>query len=273
MGLIDALVLGIVQGLTEFLPISSSAHLLIVPRLLGWDDPGAGFSAASQIGTVAAVLLYFRRDLALAFGGWWRSLRGEGKGSPEARMGWAIFVGTLPILALGLLFQDFIEEGARSLFLVAFSLIAMGLLMGYAQKRASGAKDLSAVTPRHGLLVGLWQCLSLIPGMSRSGSTITGALFNGFDRVAAARFSFLLSVPSVLAAGVYSLLKDHALIREDLLPMTIAIVASFAVGYASIAFLIGFLQKRGIGVFVVYRVALGLLLLALAWSGVLQPVS
>lgn len=272
MGLIEAIVLGIVQGLTEFLPISSTAHLRILPALLGWDDPGASFTAVIQLGTLGAVLLYFRSELAAALGAWGRSLVDASfRRTPEGRLGWAIFWGTIPIVVLGVLFKSSIEHELRSLQVIAWSLIGMGLLLGVADRMASGVRTEEEATVRDGVWVGLWQCIALIPGASRSGSTITGALLGRFDRAAAARFSFLLSVPSVFAAGVFSL-KEHA---GDLggqwLAVLVATAVSFAVGYASIAFLIRYLQTRGLIPFVVYRVALGAAILALLASGTLQP--
>ena len=272
MGLIEAMVLGLVQGLTEFLPISSTAHLRIVPALVGWPDPGAAFTAVIQLGTLAAVLVYFRTDLCAAALAWWRSLRGGTNAtSASSRLGWAIFVGTLPIVVCGLLFKASIENELRSLQVVAWSLIVMGLVMGIADRLAYAPRELDEVRTRDGWWVGIWQAIALIPGASRSGSTISGALFSRFDRASAARFSFLLSVPSVFAAGVYSV-KEHAPeMRHDLEPVLVATVVSFVVGYASIAFLLRYLQTRGLWPFVVYRLLLGVAILGLLSQGTLKP--
>ncbi|MCB8932574.1 MAG: undecaprenyl-diphosphatase UppP [Fimbriimonadaceae bacterium] len=272
MGLIEAIVLGIVQGLTEFLPISSTAHLRILPALLGWSDPGASFTAVIQLGTLGAVLVYFRSELASALGAWGRSLGDASlRKTPEGRLGWAIFWGTIPIVILGVLFKSSIENELRSLEIIAWSLIGMGLLLGVADRVAAGTRGEHEATVRDGVWVGLWQCIALIPGASRSGSTITGALLGGFDRAAAARFSFLLSVPSVFAAGVFSL-KEHAgALGGQWMAVAVATAVSFVVGYASIAFLLRYLQTRGLWPFVLYRVALGVAILALLSSGTLRP--
>lgn len=275
MDLIQAVAYGVIQGLTEFLPISSTAHIRIAPALLGWEDPGAGFTAVIQLGTLLAVLIYFARDLGKALVGWTRSLTGQAQDSPDARMGWAIFLGTIPIVVLGVLGKDYIKGDLRSLWVVAGSLIFMGVLMAAAELVAKKHRLLASVQTKDGLIVGFWQALALIPGMSRSGSTITGALFAGFDRPTAARFSFLLSVPSILAAGVKELYDErrHLLTGEMLMPTLVATVISFFVGYASIAFLMKFLQKRGIMPFVAYRVLLGVILIGLLVNGTLDPMA
>lgn len=275
MGLVEAVVYGLLQGLTEFLPISSTAHIRIAPALMGWQDPGAGFTAVIQLGTVLAVLIFFAKDLASAFSGWAKSLTGKGRNSVDAKMGWAIFVGTIPIVVLGVLGQDAIKGSLRSLWVVAGSLIFMGILMAVAEKVAKRTRDIESVRPIDGWIVGLWQAIALIPGMSRSGSSITGALFAGFDRPTAARFSFLLSVPSILAAGLKELYDErlNLLNAEMLTPTILATVVSFIVGYASIAFLMRYLQKNGILPFVAYRIALGLILIALLATGTLDPMA
>ena len=275
MDLIQAVVYGLIQGLTEFLPISSTAHIRIVPALLNWPDPGAGFTAVIQLGTLLAVLIYFARDLKDALIGWTRSLTGQNRESPDARMGWAIFLGTLPIVVLGFLGQDYIKGDLRSLWVIATTLILMGALMAVAELVAKKDRFFASVQVKDGWIVGLWQALALIPGMSRSGSTITGALFQRFDRPTAARFSFLLSVRSILAAGVKELWdeRDYLLSGQQLGPTLIATFISFVIGYLSIAFLMKFLQRRGILSFVVYRVALGIVLIVLLSTGVLDPMA
>lgn len=275
MELIQAVVYGIVQGLTEFLPISSTAHIRIVPALAGWPDPGAGFTAVIQLGTVLAVLIYFSRDLWKALTGWTKTLTGQSHDAPEGRMGWAIFLGTIPIVVLGLLGQKWIKGELRSLWVIAATLIIMGILMAIAEKVSTKHRLFASVQKKDGIIVGLWQALALIPGMSRSGSTITGALFAGFDRATAARFSFLLSVPSILAAGLKELWDErHNLLSGgNLAPTLVATVVSFIVGYASIAFLMKFIQKRGIMPFVAYRILLGIVLIALLATGNLDPMA
>ena len=269
MDLIQAVVYGIIQGLTEFLPISSPAHIRIVPSLLGWSDPGASFTAIIQLGTVAAVIVYFAKDLARAFSAWFNSIRGGKYDANEARLGWAVFAGTIPIVILGVLFEKQIDSTFRSLYIISAMLIVFGALILLAEEIGSHKRNVKDVEVKDGMWVGLGQCLALIPGVSRSGSTISMALFVGFDRVSAARFSFLLSLPSVAAAGLYKTYKavkgsgadpaDHIAWT----PTIVATVISFIVGYAAIAYFIQFLQKRGIAPFVWYRVALGVLILIL----------
>lgn len=274
MGLIEAIVLGIVQGLTEFLPISSTAHLRIMPVFFGWDDPGAAFTAVIQLGTLLAVLIYFWRDLARYLTAWVRSFASTAVAkTQEARLGWAIFIGTLPIVVLGVLFKDEIKgPQVRSLYVVAWSLIVMGVMLAFADRLGRKRKPAEQASVRDGLIVGLWQALALIPGASRSGSTISGALFVGFDRAAAARFSFLLSVPSVLAAGLLEVIDERKLIlSENLVNVLVATLAAFIVGYWSIGALIRYLQQRSALIFVAYRIILGALLLALLWQGAISP--
>ncbi len=268
MNPIQAIVYGIIQGLTEFLPISSNAHLRLAPLLFGWEDPGAAFTAVIQLGTTLAVLIYFAKDLALYIGAWARSLTGKGRGTPEAQMGWGVFWGTIPIVVLGLVLHEKIETTFRSLYVIGFSLIFMGLLMLVAEKVGKKNREMKDITTKDGIIVGLFQCFSLLPGMSRSGSTITGGLFQGIERSTAARFSFLLGVPSITAAGFYEFFKERKAITGELLqPVIIATIVSFVVGYASIAFLLKFLQKRGTAPFVAYRVVLGLLVLGAVATG------
>ncbi len=269
-----AILYGIVQGLTEFLPISSTAHLRILPSLLGQPDPGAGFTAVIQLGTLAAVLIYFFKDLCKAITGWALSLVGKvPKGSVDARLGWGVFWGTMPIIFLGLLFKNQIKSNEfRSLYVISAALIGMGILMLYAEKRGRKDRPLEDAKLMDGVNIGLWQCVALIPGASRSGSTITGALFAGFDRPAAARYSFLLSVPSITAAGLYELYEErHEIFGPSLVPALVATVVSFIVGYWAISFLIKFLGKHGIGVFVGYRFLLAIVLLVLMQTGTLSP--
>ncbi|HEV7935812.1 MAG TPA: undecaprenyl-diphosphate phosphatase [Actinomadura sp.] len=270
MNFVEATVLGIVQGLTEFLPISSSGHLLIVPKMLGWRDPGAAFTAVIQLGTMAAVLLYFGKDLIRITTTWTRSLwTRELRTHRDARMGWYIGLGTIPIGVFGLAFKDFIEEPARNLWLNATSLIVMGLLLMVAEWAGRHKRTVDDLNLRDGLLIGGFQCLALIPGSSRSGSTMTGALFLGYTREAAARYSFLLSIPAVVLSGLFELRK----VGEggiQLGPTVVATIVSFIVGYASIAWLLKFLVRHSTVVFVYYRVALGGILLGLLAAGAIS---
>ena len=270
MNAFQAIVLGIVQGLTEFLPISSSGHLRIVPALFGWEDPGAAFTAVIQLGTMAAVLLYFRADLWRIASAWLRSLRDPAvRGDLDARLGWYIILGTIPIGVLGLAFKDPIETEFRSLELIGTTLIVFGLVMLAAEAVSRRDRPLREITRRDGFLIGCAQALALVPGVSRSGATISAGLFLNFDRAAAARYSFLLSVPAVVLSGLFEL--RHA--GEGNLPIgatAIATLLAFVTGYASIAFLLRYLARHSIGVFVCYRLVLGAMVIALAASGTIS---
>ncbi|MEA2324986.1 MAG: undecaprenyl-diphosphatase [Solirubrobacteraceae bacterium] len=270
MDALQAIVLGIVQGLTEFLPISSSGHLRIVPAFFGWDDPGAAFTAVIQLGTMAAVLLYFRHDLWRIAVAWLRSLRDrEVRRTLDARLGWYIVLGTIPISVFGLLFKDPIENEFRTLELIGASLIVFGLVMLAAEAVSRRDRQLEDLTARDGLLIGLAQALALVPGVSRSGATISAGLLLNLDRTAAARYSFLLSVPAVVLSGLFEL--RH--IGEGGIPVgatVIATVLAFVTGYAAIAFLLRWLVRHSLGVFVGYRVLLGAGVIVLAAAGAIN---
>jgi undecaprenyl-diphosphatase len=271
MGWFEAVVLGLVQGLTEFLPISSSAHLRIVGDAAGWNDPGAAFTAIIQIGTELAVLLYFRRDIVRIVRAWCSALvHPERRSDPDARMGWLIIVGSIPIVVLGLLLQNHIETTFRDLRIVAIALVTFSLILYVADHVSSGKRELPDLTVRHGLIYGFAQALALIPGVSRSGGTITAGRFLGYSREAAARYSFLLAIPAVLGSGLYQAQKS---LNSDIAwgPTLLATVISFLVGYAVIAWLLRYLAHGSFTPFVVYRVVLGLALLALVGAGVLSP--
>jgi undecaprenyl-diphosphatase len=268
MDVFQALVLGIVQGLTEFLPISSSGHLRIVPALLGWEDPGAAFTAVIQIGTLVAVLAYFRQDIVRIGRAWMRSLAGRGpRGDLDAQMGWMMIVGTVPIVVCGLAFKDQIETSLRSMHVVAAAMIGLALLLAAAEawvrarhRRGIAQKQLDQITWGDTVFTGLAQALALVPGSSRSGVTITAGLFAGMSRETAARFSFLLSLPSVFAAGAYQLYKARGELLatgQDIAALGVATVASLVVGYLSIAFLLSYLKTHTTYVFVAYRLLLG----------------
>ena len=271
MDLFQAIVLGIVQGLTEFLPISSSGHLRIVPAFAGWEDPGAAFTAVIQLGTMAAVVLYFREDLIRIARAWIASLRDPSRRSElDARLGWYLIVGTIPIVIFGVLFSHEIETGARDLYLIGTTLILLGIVLLIAEKVSRRDRDLSTITRRDAIVVGFAQALALIPGVSRSGATITAGLFLGMDRVSAARFSFLLSIPAVVLSGVYELrdvVGGSAEGAAGVGPTAVATVFAFISGYVSIAFLLKFLTTHTTGVFVAYRVVLGAAVLVLVATG------
>jgi undecaprenyl-diphosphatase len=266
--LLQAIVLGIVQGLTEFLPISSSGHLRIVPAFLGWGDPGAAFTAVIQLGTMAAVVLYFREDLLRIARAWLASLRDPSRRSElDARVGWYLILGTIPIAVLGLGLKHQIENGARDLYVIGTTLIVLGLVLLLAEKVSRRERDLSTLARRDAIVVGFAQALALVPGVSRSGATITAGLFLGFDRVAAARFSFLLSIPAVVLSGLFELkgvVDGSAEGAVGVGPTAVATLLAFVTGYASIAFLLRYLTTHTTGVFVAYRVVLGATVLVLA---------
>jgi undecaprenyl-diphosphatase len=268
---LQAIVLGIVQGLTEYLPISSTAHLRIVPAFMGWDDPGAAFTAVTQLGTMAAVLLYFRADLWRIARTWTASLRRpELRSQLDARMGWYIVLGTIPIGIFGFVFADQIESGARDLYLIGATLIVLGLVLLFAERVGKRERSIEEITRRDGILIGFAQALALVPGVSRSGATITAGLFLGFDRASAARYSFLLSVPAVVISGLFELRKIGDEEGAGFGATALATIAAFVVGYASIAFLLRWLVRHSTAVFVVYRVALGALVLALTGAAVID---
>jgi undecaprenyl-diphosphatase len=275
MSWIEAVVLGVVQGLTEFLPISSSAHLRLVGEVFGWEDPGAAFTAITQIGTEAAVLLYFRRDIWRIIVAWLGSLAGRRKVDPDARMGWLIIVGSIPIVVLGLLFQDDIETTLRDLRIVAIALVAFSLILFWADRVGAKKRELTDLTVGHGIAFGLAQAMALVPGVSRSGGTITMGLFLGYTRAAAARYSFLLAVPAVLGSGFFqayeALTGDVAGEGVAWGPTILATVIAFGIGLTVIAWLLRYLDRGSFTPFVVYRIVLGLSVLALVGAGVLAP--
>ena len=272
MSWLEAIVLGIAQGLTEFLPVSSTAHLRIVPAFAGWEDPGALFTAVVQLGTMLAVVIYFWRDLVRIVRAWLSSLRNPDQRSDlDARMGWYVIVATIPIGIFGLAFRNQIEDGARNLYLIGIVLIVLGLILLAAEAVSRRVRDLEDVGMRDALWVGFAQALALVPGTSRSGATITAGLFLGMKREAAARFSFLLSIPAVVLSGLFGLVE---LVRGDegvsFSALAIATIFAFILGYASIAFLLRYLATHSTLVFVVYRVALGALTIGLAASGTIS---
>jgi undecaprenyl-diphosphatase len=345
---LQAVILGVVQGVTEFLPISSTAHLKIVPALLGWKDaagepldPGAAFTAVTQWGTWLATVIYFRHDLARILLAWWRGLvSGRPFAEQDSRLAWMIAAGTVPIVAFGLLLRKWIKQEFRSNYVIAWALIGLAVLLVVAElvaawrrKRfaAQATEPLKADTPvetseaiqtsgnlapvppivpaaagnvtqqsdlnRHppqparsiaipaekdlehvgwfeALFIGFAQAVALVPGASRSGVTITGALFAGLDRPTAARFSFLLSLPAIFGAGLYSLYKDWNELtasRSESVNLILATVVAGLVGYASIALLIRYLRTHNTAVFIIYRIALGVALLVMLSRGLIAP--
>ncbi len=273
MGLLRAVVLGLVQGITEFLPISSTAHLRIAPELFGWQDPGAAFDAIIQLGTVAAVLVFFRRDILQMFRAWVDGLqRRDLLGTTESRLAWFVLAGTLPVVVLGFAFKHAIETSLRSLYVVASSMILLAVLLAAAEWTARHSRRLDDMTWKDGWVIGFWQALALIPGSSRSGTTLTGGLWRGLRREDAARYSFLLSIPATTAAGLFELRHlRHASIPFTVAELVVAAVVAFVSGMLAIGGLLRYLRTRTTLVFVVYRLALGAVLLAMLHSGRLRP--
>ena len=274
MDLFQSIILGLLQGLTEFLPISSSGHLLIVPALLGWEDPGAAFTAVIQLGTEAAVLIYFRHDLWRIFTTWIRSLRQpELRQDVNARMGWYLIAATIPISILGLAFSDQIETAARNLYLVGAMLIVFGIILGVADNYGSRKRDVENLSFRDGVLIGFAQSLALIPGVSRSGATISAGLFLGLNRAAAARFSFLLAIPAVVLSGFYELTKilsGEEAVGVPFINVVVATVVAFVVGYAVIAWFLRYLTNNSFALFVGYRLIVGTGVIILAAAGLIS---
>ncbi|MQY37082.1 Undecaprenyl-diphosphatase [Streptomyces sp. RB17] len=284
MSWFESLVLGLVQGLTEFLPVSSSAHLRLTAAFSGWKDPGAAFTAITQIGTESAVLIYFRKDIGRIVAAWFRSLFVRAmRRDHDAQTGWLVIIGSIPIGVLGVTLKDQIEGPFRDLRVTATMLIVVGLVIGLADRLAARDetggrhrapkqhKTLENLGVKDGLVFGLCQACALIPGVSRSGATIGGGLFMGYKREAAARYSFLLAIPAVLASGAFEV-KDS--VTEGHVawgPTLFATAIAFASGYAVIAWFMKWISSKSFMPFVRYRVALGIVILALVSAGVLSP--
>lgn len=270
MNIFEAVLLGLVQGFTEFLPISSSAHVQLVQSFLAadLDKPQlTAFIATIQLGTELAVLIFFWKDIKRIIGGWFKS--GFSKApSADAKMGWLVIVGSIPVIAVGLLFKDIIETDLRNLWIVSFMLIFFGLLLGLADFVGKKSKPITELTPLHGVLFGLGQMLAVIPGVSRSGGTITAGLLLGYTREAAARYSFLLAIPAVLASGLFEFVKTYSdLPASALFATAIATGVSFIVGLAVITYLLKYLSKGSFTPFVIWRIAVGVLILVLLANG------
>ncbi len=274
MTIVQAIVLGLVQGLTEFIPVSSTAHLEIVPVLLGWGDPGAAASAVIQFGTLLAAIIYFFRDIVRLTGGFFRGfMTRRFLTDVDSREAWLVIIGTIPIVILGLTFKKHIESTLRSLWIVTAMVIivAVFLLISEAYAKRATLREFDQLTVQDGLAIGIGQCLALIPGSSRSGSTIMAALFRGIDRPTAARYSFLLSIPAVGGAGMLELIKErHHLAQLGWTSIMISIAVAFISGYASIWFLINYLKRHTTHVFIYYRFALGAVMIVLLTTGWLK---
>lgn len=284
MSWLESFILGLVQGLTEFLPISSSAHLRLTAAFAGWHDPGAAFTAITQIGTEAAVLIYFRKDIARIISAWFGSLFGKvPRSDHDAQMGWLVIVGSIPIGVLGVTFKDQIEGPFRDLRLIATTLIVMGIVLGIADRLAARdenggkhravkeRKSLKELGVRDGLIFGICQAMALIPGVSRSGATISGGLLMGYTREAAARYSFLLAIPAVLASGAFELKDAGEGGHVSWGPTIFATIVAFIAGYAVIAWFMKFITTKSFMPFVYYRIVLGIVLFILVGAGTLSP--
>jgi undecaprenyl-diphosphatase len=271
MNLIQSIVLGIVQGLTEFLPVSSSAHLRIVPAFLGWEDPGAAFTAVCQLGTEAAVLIYFRVELWNIARKWLSGPRRYE--DPDVRLGWFLIVATIPIGIIGFLLRDQIETGARNLWLIGATLIVFALVLGYADAHGRHVRRIDDLSGRDGVLIGLAQSFSLIPGVSRSGATMSAGLLLGLQRPAAARFSFLLAVPAVVASGLFELkdvISGDKHVNASLGNTLVATAVAFVIGYMAIAWFLRYLANHSVRLFVIYRLVVGSAVLLLVATGLIS---
>lgn len=270
----QAIVYGIVQGLTEFLPISSTAHLRIVPALFNWDDPGAAFTAVIQLGTTLAVVLYFWRELVQVAMAWTRGLVDKTvRGTLEYRMGWYLVIATVPVSIFGLVFSHQVETSARNLWVISIAMIALAGIMVCAEWVGTRSRAEEDLDVRDSLAVGTAQALALIPGASRSGTTITAGLFRGLDRATAARFSFLLSIPAVVLSGLYEARKINDKGSAGAGLTGVAAVFAFGVGLASIVWLMRWISRHSTYIFIYYRVIVGVLLIGLLTGGVISATS
>ncbi|MDO5661356.1 MAG: undecaprenyl-diphosphate phosphatase [Brachybacterium sp.] len=288
MTFLDAVILGIVQGLTEFLPVSSSAHLRVVGEfLMPGREPGAAFTAIIQIGTEAAVVLYFWRDIVRIIKHWCLAVIGRMPHSDsDARMGWLVILGSLPIGILGLLFENQIDTGLRNLYITASMLILFAIFLALADRFGTQKKELDQLSVRDGIIFGLAQALALIPGVSRSGGTITAGLAMGYTRKASARYAFLLAIPAVFASGFYKAAQEvprlltaegsaaaTAAGEPNLIAIGVATLVSFAVGFAVIVWFMRLIENRSYMIFVIYRIIAGIGLLVLLGAGVIHPLA
>lgn len=270
MDFLRAVVLGVIQGLTEFLPISSSAHLAIFPKFFGWDDPGAAYTAVIQIGTELAVVLYFWKDIWTIGSGWVRGVFSPlAREAPEWRMGWFIIIGSMPIVALGIALQDLIDREFRNLWIIGSTLVVLGIVLGIAERVGRKSRPIEQLTMRHAILLGFAQAGALVPGVSRSGATISMGLFLGYERAAATRYAFLLAIPAVVGAGIFKLKDIGGENDYGVGPTIVGTVVSFVVGLAVIHWLLKYVSTRSYAPFVAYRIALGTLVLILVAAGVI----
>lgn len=276
MNLIQAIILGIVEGLTEFLPVSSTGHLTIVEKLFGLriDDAGVtAFTAIIQVGAIAAVFVYFRSDIARLATAWGRGLVDKrARFNPDYRFAWYIIGGSIPIGIIGFLAKDLISGGLRNLWIVVGGLVLWSIVMFVAERVGRQVRDEKDLTLKDALVIGVMQCMALIPGVSRSGATISAGLFAGFNRVAATRISFFLSIPALTAAGIYEAATEGGAVTTSVgwLPTIVATIVSFLVAYAAIAWLLRLVARHSIGVFIGYRIALAVVVAILLLTGVVS---
>jgi len=272
MGILEAIILGIIEGFTEFLPISSTAHLTIAEKVMGFSikDPGyVAFTAIIQVGAVLATIIYFRKDVVRLVSAWFEGLFSSSKRGFDYRFGWAVIIGSIPIAVVGVAFKDQIETGVRSLWLIAAALIIWSGVMWLADNTSKLNRHEKDANWRDTLIIGFMQCLALVPGVSRSGATISGGLFRGLDRVAATRLSFFLAIPALLAAGILEAVTKADNISQSIgwVPTLIATITSFLTAYITVAWLLRYISKHGFGLFIIYRIALGILLIILLTTG------
>ena len=277
---LDAVILGIVEGLTEFLPVSSTGHLTVLEKLLGYQIADRGvtaFTAVIQVGAILAAIVFFARDIVRLGSAWFRGLtRPEHRGDAGYKLGWGVIVGVIPIVVIALVAKPLITGALRSLWVVAGALIVWSIVLWLADRRADAnpsPRDEATMGIKDALVIGLWQCVALIPGVSRSGATISGALFRGIDRVTATRWSFFLGIPALTAAGLYEALGEYRNISETVGwgPTLVGMTVSFVVAYASIAWLLRFVATNKFTAFVIYRIVAGLAIIVLLLTGVVTP--
>jgi undecaprenyl-diphosphatase len=276
MTFIQAILLGLLQGLTEFLPVSSTAHMAIVPQLFGMDDPGAAFSAIVQLGPIVAIIAYFRGEISRYWKGIVRTK--SPKNIPvsdiDARLGWYTLIGTIPMVVFGVLLEKKVDTQFRQMYVIAFSLIALALVLVYAEAVGKKSRSLKTVTLQDSLFIGFAQVLALVPGASRSGVTITAGLFKGLDRESAAKFSFLLSIPAITGAGLFKIFRvvthDHSL-GGHLVPYLLSAVVAGFVAYAVVNWFLGFMKEHSTRGFIIYRIVLGIAVIVLVQMHYIKP--
>jgi undecaprenyl-diphosphatase len=273
MEIIKAIILGVIQGLSEFLPISSTAHLRVIPSYFGWNDIGAAYTAVIQIGTMIAILIYFRKDLINMTISFFKSISQKNFDLPDTKLFINIIIGTIPILIFGYLLKSLIRNQFRSLYVIAGSLIFFSFVIFLSEKFSKMKKNTTEVTTLDAVIIGLFQSIALIPGASRSGITMSGAFIRNFNRESAAKFSFLLSIPAVLISGVYELISERKELfsaSEGFTSLITATIVSGIVGYISIWFLLKFVKTHSLLLFIVYRIILGVVIILSLYFNIIK---